>query len=105
MRLRALLLAVKSDPDGEFQAFRMDESGLSDRGPCTPEQLLCLLAIEPFDAIAVSSSPDLEALKLLRILSGRLPLLALLNPGSGGVDPFKAYEAAMALMESAPEAA
>jgi hypothetical protein len=105
MSVRALLLAVKTDPDGEFQAYRMDEMGLSERGPATPEQLLCLLAVETFDAIAVSSPPDLEAVKLVRILSGRLPLLALLHPDRVGVDPFKAYEAAMALMESAPDAA
>ena len=85
MSVRALLLAVKTDPDGEFQAYRMDEMGLSERGPATPEQLLCLLAVETFDAIAVSSPPDLEAVKLVRILSGRLPLLALLHPDRVGV--------------------
>lgn len=105
MSVKALLLAVKSDPDGGFEAFRVDESGLSERGPASPEQLLCLLAVEAYDAIAVSSPPDLEAVKLMRILSGRLPLLALLHPDGGAVDPFKAYEAALSLMESAPDAA
>jgi hypothetical protein len=98
MSAKSLLLAVKSDLDGEFQAFRVDESGMSDRGVSTPERLLCLLAVEQFDAIAVSSPPDLDAIKLLRILSGRLPLLALLNPGNAEVDPFKVYEAALTLM-------
>ena len=104
MSLRALLLAVRSEPEGEFQAFRVDERGVSDRGPANAEQLLCLLAIEEFDAIAVSSPPDLDALKLVRILSGRLPLLTLLHPEPVAIDPFKAYEAALALMENAPEA-
>jgi len=105
MSTKSLLLAVKSELDGEFQAFRVDESGVSDRGVSSPDRLLCLLAVEQFDAIAVSSPPDLDAIKLLRILSGRLPLLALLNPGNGDVDPFKAYEAALTLMtvESAGE--
>jgi hypothetical protein len=105
MSVRALLLAVKSDPDGEFEAFRMDEMGLSERGPANPEQLLCLLAIEEYDAIAVCSPPDLEAVKLVRILSGRLPLLTLLNPVAAPVDPFTVYEAALKLTETAPDAA
>ena len=104
MSVRSLLLAVKTDPEGGFQAFRIDEDGLSDRGPATPEQLLCLLAVETFDAIAVSSPPDLEAVKLVRILSGRLPLLALFDPNNVGVDPFKTYEAALSLMENPSEA-
>lgn len=104
MSVRALLLAVKSDLEGEFQAFRIDQDGLSDRGPASPEQLLCLLAVEVYDAIAVSSPPDLEAVKLLRILSGRLPLLALLDPNNSLVDPFKTYEAALSLMASTPDA-
>jgi adenosylhomocysteinase len=33
------------------------------------------------------------------------PLLAILNPDGGAVDPFKAYEAVLSLMESAPDAA
>jgi len=98
MSAKTLLLVTKPDPDGEFHALRVDESGLSDLGPASPEELLRLLAVERFDALAVSSPPDLDALKLLRILSGRLPLLALLNPERVAVDPFKAYEAAIALM-------
>lgn len=105
MNVRALLLAVRSEADGEFQAFRVDEAGVSDRGPASADQLLCLLAIEEFDAIAVSSPPDLEALKLLRVLSGRLPLLALLNPDPVPVDPFTVYEAAVKLSETATDAA
>jgi len=100
MSVKALLLAVRLEADGKFQALRVDEMGVSDRGIASPEELLCLLAVEQFDLLAVSSPPDLEALHLLRVLSGRLPLLALLNPDQAGVDPFKAYEAALTLMAS-----